>query len=194
MWRTLFASRVFILIGTLVLAIGAFLIYLRIAPQGQDVYVPGPTNVQTVYVPTWMKSRKPKVRLVPVPVNASVAFFDRGSVVKESKIQDAPDNVVAIGQVPPHSGKTTVFGTLKAGPDNVLRGGLEYRQEVTPFFAVQKEFGVRAGMGTGGLVLGEIYARPLRIGPVTVEVRGFGRRDDRNGADFGAAALLDMRF
>jgi len=43
-------------------------------------------------------------------------------------------------------------------------------------------------------VVGEIYARPVRIGPVTVELRGFGKRDDRSGADFGAAALIDYRF
>jgi len=32
------------------------------------------------------------------------------------------------------------------------------------------------------------------VGPVTVEVRGWGKRDDRNGADFGGAILADYRF
>jgi hypothetical protein len=49
-------------------------------------------------------------------------------------------------------------------------------------------------MGTGGLVVGELYARPARVGPVTVEIRAFGKRDDRSGADFGGAVLADFRF
>jgi len=73
-------------------------------------------------------------------------------------------------------------------------GTIEWKPKTPPFFAIQKEFGVRAGMGTGGLVLGELYGRPARVGPVTVEIRAFGKRDDRSGADFGAAVLGDMRF
>jgi len=192
MWRNLSVSHVFILIGTLVLALLAFLIYLRIAPRGQDVFVPGPTSVHTVYLPKWMKPGKPEVRLVPV--QASIAFFDRESLVKESKIQDAPDNVIAVGQVPPHSGKTTVFATLTPGADNVLRGGLEYRQEKTPFFQVKREMGLRGGYGTEGII-GEAYLRPLRIGPGDVEARVYG--NSGNGADggkVGAAILFDLRF
>ena len=186
------ARTVLIFSGAVALGICAAILWFSFVSPPLPVFLPGPTSVQKVYETKWRGKVKPEIRLVPV--NASIEFLPRDQVVKASKIKDAPDNIVAVGQVPPHSGKTTVFGTLKSGPDNVLRGGLEYRQEATPFFAVQKEFGVRAGMGTGGLILGEIYARPLRIGPVTVEVRGFGRRDDRNGADFGAAVLADYRF
>jgi hypothetical protein len=185
-------SRVFILIGTLALAIGAFLIYLRIAGPGQPIYVPGPTSVQTVHETKWKDRVRPVMYLVPT--GTAIEFFPREALAKASKIPDAPDNTIAFGQVPPHGGKTTVFATLKPGADNVFHGGLEYRQETMPFFAIQKEFGVRGGMGTGGLVLGELYARPVRVGPVTMEIRAFGKRDDRSGADFGAAILGDMRF
>ena len=42
--------------------------------------------------------------------------------------------------------------------------------------------------------MGELYARPVRVGPITVEVRAFGYRNDRDGADFGAVVLADYRF
>jgi len=193
MWAKLFASRVFILIGTLALATSAFLIYLRIAPRGQDVYVPGPTSIQTVYEPKWHDKIKPVPYLVPT--GAAIEFFPREALAKASKIPDAPDNTIAFGQVPPHGGKTTVFATLKPGADNVLRGGLEYRQEKMAFFELKREMGVRGGYGTEG-ILGEVYARPLRLGPGNLEARVYGRSGNGNGesGQIGAAILFDMRF
>jgi hypothetical protein len=192
MWEKLFASRVFILIGTLALAIGAFLIYLRIAPRGQDVYVPGPTSVQKVYETKWRGSVKPEIRFLPI--KAAIEFLPRDQVVKESKIQDAPEDMIAVGQVPPHTGKTTVFGTLKPGADNVLRGGLEYRQEATKFWQLKREMGLRGGYGTEGIV-GEVYVRPLRLGPAEIEARVYGRSGKVGmGAEAGAAVLVDAHF
>lgn len=192
MWGKLFASRVFILIGTLALAIGAFLIYLRIAPRGQDVYVPGPTSVQKVYETKWRGSVKPEIRFLPI--KAAIEFLPRDQVVKESKIQDAPEDMIAVGQVPPHGGKTTVFATLKPGADNTYRGGLEYRQEKMPFFQLKREMGARGGYGTEGII-GEVYARPLRIGPLDLEARVYGRSGSTAGTgQVGAAILFDMRF
>lgn len=192
MWRNLFASRVFILIGTLILAVGAFLIYLRIAPRGQDVYVPGPTSVQTVYKTKWAEKVQKILVPVPSPGPARIEYFGRDSLVKKSGIKDAPDNVVAVGQVPPHSGKTTVFGTLTVGPDNTYRGRLEYRQEATKFFEVKREMGIRGGYGTEGII-GEAYVRPLRLGPVDLEGRVYGRAGNGTG-QVGAEILFDMRF
>jgi len=193
MWKTLFASRVFILIGTLALAIGAFLIYLRIAQPGREIYVPGPTSVQTVYEPKWHDRIKPVPYLVPT--GAMIEFFPKEALAKASKIPDAPDNTIAFGQVPPHEGKTTVFATLKPGADNVLRGELSFRQEKPAFFELKREMGLRGGYGTEG-ILGEVYARPLRIGPGNIEARVYGRSGNGNGesGQIGAAILFDMRF
>src|SRR3990167_4085117 len=93
---------------------------------------------------------------------------------------------------PPPAGGTA--SAILRTVDGVGVGSIEYRAATPRFFAVQKEFGVRAGMGTGGLVVGEVYARPLRIGPVNIEIRGYGKRDDRSGADFGGIVLIDYRF
>jgi hypothetical protein len=192
MWKTLFASRVFTFIGTLVLATSAFLLYLRYAQPPKEIYVPGPTSVQTVYKPKWHDRIKPVPYLVPT--GTKIEFFQKDELVKASKIPDAPDNAIAFGQVPPHGGKTTVFATLKPGADNVLRGGLEYRQEKMSFFQLKREMGARGGYGTDGII-GEVYARPLRIGPLDLEGRVYGRSGSgtANG-QVGAAILFDMRF
>jgi hypothetical protein len=58
---------------------------------------------------------------------------------------------------------------------------------------MKREWGVRAGFGTGGLVQGEIFARPLRVGPVETEIRGFAKSDHR-GTEVGAMILFEMRF
>jgi len=192
MWKNLFASRVFILIGTLALAVIVFLIYLRIAPRGQDIYLPGPTSVQTVYVPKWAKPGKTEVRIVPV--NARIQFFDRESVVKESKIQDAPDNIIALGQVPPHGGKTTVFATLKPGADNVLRGGLEYRQEPMSFWELKREIHGGVYYGIAGQNIAEAQARInfLRTGPANWQAQG--RVGLESKGKMNGALLIGVEF
>ena len=181
---------VLIFSGAVALGICAAILWFSFVSPPLPVFLSGPTSVRKVYETKWRGKVKPETRLVPV--NASIEFLPRDQVVKASKIKDAPDNIVAVGQVPPHSGKTTVFGTLKAGPDNVLRGGLEYRQEATPFFALKREIGIRGGYGTQGVV-GEVYVRPLRLGPMDLEARVYGREGNGNSA-VGAAILLDARF
>lgn len=181
---------VLIFSGAVALGICAAILWSRIVSPTPPVYLPGPTSVQKVYETKWRGKVKPETRLVPV--NAKIEFLPRDQVVKASKIKDAPDNIVAVGQVPPHSGTTTVFGTLKVGPDNVLRGGLEYRQEATPFLELKREVGIRGGYGTEGIV-GEVYVRPLRLGPMDLEGRVYGRAGNGNSA-VGAAILFDMRF
>jgi len=181
-----------ILSGLVVLAILAGLLWLYISKETPPVYVPGPSSVQKVYETKW----KNRVTPVPylIPTGAVIEFFPREALAKASKIPDVPDNTIAFGQVPTHGGKTTVFATLKPGADNVLSGGLEYRQEKMSFFQLKREMGARGGYGTDGII-GEVYARPLRIGPLDLEGRVYGRSGSgtANG-QVGAAILFDMRF
>ena len=177
-----------VVLGALVLA------YLRFAPDSLKPWTNAPqpasqpkdpvVSIERIYIPG-----PERVRVIE-----TIKYLEK--VPGALTPQTASDNnahVIASAEIPPSPAGGTATGILRY-QNGVGVGSIEYRPATPRFFAVQKEFGVRAGMGTGGLVLGEIYARPLRIGPVTVEVRGFGRRDDRNGADFGGAALLDMRF
>jgi hypothetical protein len=140
----------------------------------ERIYIPGPERVRVIETIKYLEK-------VPGAVTPQTAA-------------DNTAHVIASAKIPPSSAGGTATGILQYGPDGVGTGRIEWKPAEPPFFAVQKEFGVRAGMGTGGLVLGEIYARPLRLGSATVEVRGFGKRDDRSGADFGGAVLGDMRF
>jgi hypothetical protein len=75
----------------------------------------------------------------------------------------------------------------------VGKGKILYRQEKRSFWEIKREWGVRAGFGTGGLVQGEIFARPLRVGPVEVEIRGYGK-NDKERSEFGGLIMLEMRF
>ena len=144
------------------------------AARVERVYVPGPERLRTIE----------KIKYIEKLPDA----------LTPATMQDNAAHVIASAVIPPSVAGGTASAILRIGTDGVGVGSLEYSAATPPFFAIQKEFGVRAGMGTGGLVLGELYARPLRIGPVTVEIRGYGKRDDRSGADFGGAILADYRF
>lgn len=160
------AKRVLILSGLAVLGILALLLWLYISKETPPVYVPGPSSVKTVYETKW----KDKVKPVPylVPTGAVIEFFPKEALAKASKIPDAPDNVIAFGQVPPHGGKTTVFATLKTGADNVMRGGLEYRQEAMSFWELKRELhgGIYYGIAGQNMVEGQARLNFLRTGPV----------------------------
>jgi hypothetical protein len=139
----------------------------------ERIYIPGPERIRTI---------------------EKVKYIEKlpGSLTPAT-MADNSAHVIASAKIPPSPAGGTASAILRI-QDGVGTGTIEYKPATPPFFAIQKEFGIRAGMGTGGLVLGELYARPVRVGPVTVEIRGFGKRDDRSGADFGAAILGDMRF
>lgn len=195
MWKSLpTRARVVLTISAAaVLAILAVLLWLYIAKETPAVYVPGPTSVHTVYEPRWRGRVKPEVRLVPV--NARIEFLPRDQVVERSKIPDAPDDIIALGQVPPHGGKTTVFATLKEGKDNVLRGGLDYRQEAMPFWQLKREFHGGAYYGVVGPNLAEVHGRVnfLRTGPVNWN--GQGRIGiERDGGRLNAALLIGVEY
>jgi len=137
--------------------------------------------------------------LVPGPervrVIEKIKYADKiPGALTPATMQDNSAHVIASAKIPPSPAGGTASAILRTGPDGVGTGSIEWKPADPPFFAIQKEFGVRGGMGTGGLILGELYGRPVRLGPVTVEIRAFGKRDDRSGADFGAAILGDMRF
>jgi hypothetical protein len=170
------------------------LAYLRFAP---DSLKPWGNTPQVAGQP---KDPAAKVERIEVPgpvrikVIEKIKYVDRfPDVLTPSTVQDNAAHVIASATIPPSSAGGTASAILRT-VDGVGVGSIEYRAATPPFFAIQKEFGVRAGIGTGGLVVGEVYARPLRIGPVTVEVRGWGKRDDRSGADFGGIVMGDLRF
>jgi hypothetical protein len=179
------------------LAIIAGILYLRFAPESLKPWsnrpapaTPGQEPREIVRVERVVVRGPERIRVIE-----KIKYVEKlPGVLSPTTASDNGAQVIASAVIPPWPGKTIVSAILRSGPDNVAYGLIEYKQQPLPFFAVQKEFGVRAGMGTGGLVLGELYARPARVGPVTVEVRAFGKRDDRSGADFGAAALVDWRF
>ena len=180
--------------GLIALCAGLALAYLRFAPDSlkpwgnapqvasqpkdpaatvERIYIPGPERVRVIETIKYLEK-------VPGALTPQTAADNNAHVVASAKIPPSPAGGTATG--------------ILWYQDGVGTGSIEYRPAQQPFFAVQKEFGIRAGMGTGGLVLGEVYARPLRLGPVTVEIRGWGKRDDRSGADFGGAAFADYRF
>jgi hypothetical protein len=179
------------------LALLAGFLYLRYAPDSMKPWTNAPQPAQQAQEPHVVE----RIVKVLVPGPDRIRVIEKIKYVKKvpgaltpATMADNTANVIASVTIPPSASGGIASSILRTGPDGVGVGTIEFRPATPKFFAVQKEFGVRAGMGTGGLVLGELYARPLRIGPVTVEVRGFGKRDDRSGADFGAAILADMRF
>jgi len=177
------------------LAIVAGLLYLRFAPDSLKPW----TNAKQPAVQP--KDPAAKVERVEVPgpvrirVIEKIKYVDRfPEALTPSTVQDNSAHVIASATIPPSPAGGTASAILRVGPDGVGVGAIEYRPATPPFFALQKEFGVRGGVGVGGLLLGELYARPVRVGPITVEVRAFGYRNDRDGADFGAVVLADYRF
>lgn len=178
----------------LALALLAGGVYLWLAPTTEPIYKPGPTSVQTVYEPKWREKVGPPVPYL-VPTGARIEFFPNPALAKGSKIADAPDNVIAFGQVPKHTGKSTVFATLTPGLDNVLRGGLEYRQEATPFWGFEREFhgGVYYGVAGPNIVVGQARVSPLRTGPVKWQAIG-QLGVERDGGRLNGALLVGVEF
>ena len=171
------------------LATLAVLLWLRFAPNQPAIYVPMPGPTQYVPVPV-----KVAGKTVTVPGPERVVLVPSVIVSEKMKWPEiANDNILAVGEVAPYRGKTSVVAVADIR-DNTMTTRLISRQEKMPFFALEREFGVRGGVGTGGLVLGELYGRFVRIGPIVVEGRAYGMRNDRDGADFGAAILADYKF
>jgi len=146
----------------------------RVITKVEKIVIQGPERIRIV--------PKESIRIIYKDLPTPETLSDNASVV------------TAVCDIPPSPAGGTAIAVLRDGKDNVAVGHIEFQPKRVPFFAVQKIFGARAGMGTGGLILGEIYAQPVRLGPASVEVRGYAERDDRSGADFGGLVLVDFRF
>jgi hypothetical protein len=181
-------------VGAIALIAVVFFVYAKYAPDSMKPWSNAPTvavqpkdpaaTIERIYIPG-----PERVRVIE-----TIKYLEKvPGALTPATAADNSAHVIASAKIPPSPVGGTATGILRY-QDGVGTGSIEWKPAQPPFFALQKEFGVRAGMGTGGLVLGEIYARPLRIGPVTVEIRGYGQRTDLSGADFGAAALFDYRF
>ena len=168
------------------LAIVAGLLYLRYAPDTPRTFQTAPGPVTTAEEIPWVEPEyitpPPKIRTLP-----KVALAEK---LKMPELEKEPGVPLVAVTIPAHTGPTNAVAML----DNTGVTRVVTRQLPPPFWQVKKEFGARAGMGTGGLILGELYARPLRVGNVEIEVRGFALRDNVRGADFGGVVLLDYRF
>ena len=173
------------------------ILYLRFAPETMKPWSSKPTAPATEAV-----QPKPvtKIERVYVPGPVRVQVIEKIKYVEKmpdaltpTTAADNASHVIASAEIPPYNGKTIATAILE-NKDGVGVGRIETKQLPPPFWAIKKEFGARAGMGTGGLILGELYARPARVGNVEIEVRGFALRDNVRGADFGGVVLLDYRF
>ena len=183
--------------GLIALCIVCVLAYLRFAPNSMKPWTNAPQPAVQVAEPKVVT--KIKRVLIPGPVKVvtieKIKYIEKmPRVLTPSTVQDNTAHVIASAIIPPSPAGGTASAILQYGTDNTAFGRIEWKPAMPSFFALQKEFGVRVGTGMRGLIIGEIYARPARVGPVTVEVRGWGKRDDRNGADFGGAILADYRF
>ena len=203
MWanlKTLSANHpVFTHIGTLVLAICAFLIYLALTkpappiqqPQGPLVVAPLPPGKPGKVVERIIE------KAVPVPGPKEIIYLDKpalGSALKMPELAFVHDNVIAVATVAPHRGNTTAIATIGPGADNVYRGGILLRQEKIPFWGLEREWhgGVWYGVAGRNVIHGELEFIPLRTGPVYPSIKGIaGLESDGN---LNGQLLLGVRF
>ena len=191
-WRSYLAKASWLRYLIPALAVGLAVWWLRSAPSPPPfTSTPGPVTVAPV--PTVVERIIEKIKVVKVPGPERIVFLEKAALataLKMPELNALSDNVLSVASVKPHTGPTTAIALLSPTGE----GRIILRQEPPKFWDLKKEFGVRAGFGSGNLILGEIYVRPLRIGPIDVEVRGYARRTDRDGSDFGGVLLLDYRF
>jgi len=99
--------------------------------------------------------------------------------------------VTAVCDIPPSPQGGTAVSVL-TGTDNVAVGHIEYKAKPVPFFQVKRELGIRGGYGTEGII-GEMYVRPVRVGPLDLEGRVYGIAGNGD-SEVGATILFDVRF
>lgn len=190
------AKGVLIPCGMAVLGGLAVLLYLRFAPPVQP-YDPTPQPVATANEPKVITKTVIKKVLTPGPeriVYLPTPEVDEAlpGAVSPDVAKDNDARILAVAEIPPHDGKTTALAIMRTDREGTATTRIDYRQMPPPFFAVKKEFGARAGISTGGVGIAELYARPLRVGPVNVEVRGWVHAGQ--DTDAGGAVMLDYRF
>lgn len=185
-------------IGYLLTALAAVcaLMYLRFAKPTPPAYSPETKPVATANEPKVIT--RTVIKRVMEPGPERVVYLPTPQVnealpgaVSPAVAADNDARILAVATIPPHIGDTTALAIMRTD-NGTATTRIDYRQMPPPFFAVKKEFGARVGVGTGGTVLGELYARPVRIGPINVEVRGWVHAG--NDTDGGGAVLLDYKF
>jgi hypothetical protein len=197
MWKEILAlsarTRTILLLG--VLGLLALMAYIRYAPTAGSR---GIGEVVDARAPKAVVKVIERIKRVQVPGPERIVYLEKkglAAALKMPELEKERGEAVAVAEVQPHIGKTTVVSML----DNTGVTRMILRPEPHPFFQFKKEMGIRAGIGTGGLALGEVYLRPFAVNPrdrgqLNVELRGFAKRTDADGADFGGAVLLDYRF
>jgi hypothetical protein len=187
------ALPVSISIGTLLLVTSVLLILL----YGQRNVPIGPhTEGGLTEAPKPKPARKVKVNQMETQGPIKIEFLNKHDLALKMnwpEVGGLADPIIAVGEVPPHEGKTSVISTMGADADNVWRGKILYRHEPIPLFGVPMDAGLRGGIGTGRALIFEAYVRPLRVKDVTLEGRAFwkGSADE---TDMGAIILMDWRF
>ena len=191
MWLVTIAKRWWIDSLLIALVIGCAIAYLHFveSPPGSSSEPRAVVEAKEAKVVTKYVTKR-----VMVPGPERIVYLDKqeaAEALKMPSLATSPDNVLAAVTIPASGDRpVTAVATLTTQGE----GKVEYRMEAQPFWKIKKEFGMRAGMGTGGLLTAEVYLHPLRVGPVEVELRGWIKRDDLNGGDGGGAVLLDWRF
>lgn len=158
-----------------------FLLWLRFAPTPPPPpTAPGPVTQAPVPAKAQHAMANRKVEKGP-PKIAYVDKYELAGKLKMPELKFINDNVIAVGEVAPHKGKTTVIATLGPNADNVWEGGILLRQEPRSFFEMKKEF--RAGLyyvPVGpNMMEAEVAVRPFRVWDLesTAKVRGALERD-----------------
>jgi hypothetical protein len=190
LWERAFASRVFTHLGLLALAIAAAIIYIRYVRPATPIYVTVPGSTQIVPVPKIIRT----VETVTVPGPERIVLLPSSVVIERMKWPElGKDNVLAVGEVAPYRGKTSVAAVASVS-DNAMTTRLVSRQEAMPFIGWEREFhgGLWYGLAGRNKIVAEVEFLPLRIGPVYPSIKGTLGMED-GGAGNGQI-LVGVRF
>jgi len=190
MWSRLFANRVFTHTGLLVLAIGAAIIYMKYVRPAMPTYVRVPGETHFVPVPQVVQ----KIKTVTVPGPERVVLVPSATVAEKMRWPElGKDNVLAVGEVPPHRGKTSVAAIADI-TDNTMTTRLVMRPEAMPFIGLEREWhgGLWYGVVGRNTIQAEIEFLPIRIGPVFPSVKGVVGIE--SGGEVNGQILVGVRF
>jgi len=190
LWRRVFANPVFTHLGLLALVIAAAIIYIRYVHPAATVYVTVPGSTQIVRVPKVIKD----ITTITVPGPKEIVLLPSSVVIERMKWPElGKDNVLAVGEVAPYRGKTSVAAVASIS-DNTMTTRLVSRREAMPFFGWERELhgGLWYGFVGKNKIVVEVEFLPLRIGPVYPSIKGTLGMED-GGAGNGQL-LVGVRF
>jgi hypothetical protein len=128
-------------------ALGVIL-WLRYAPPAKPSYDTTQHPVTEAPAP----KRVARARRVKTPPPKEIRAYNPAELAGKLEMPELnfTDNtlVLDVATIPSHTGDTTAVATLSPGGT----GKILYRQEKPPFLDLKREWGVRAGFGTGSLV------------------------------------------